>query len=90
MIGNVARPAKAALPAVHPEAQGTEAGMNRQQQKAIAAARPGRSWPLVAELFCDDASREWDWEGIRVGGKLYLYCYLRGTVVALAPFDFEI
>lgn len=64
--------------------------MNLQLDGAIAPDRPCRTWPLVAELFCDDASREWDWEGIRVGGKLHLYCYLHGTVVALAPFDFEI
>jgi len=49
----------------------------------------GRQWPLVAELFCGDAAREWDWEGIRVGGKLHVYCYLRDCVVALAPFDLE-
>ena len=50
---------------------------------------PRGQWPLVAELFCRDATREWDWEGIRIGGKLHLYCYLRDGVVALAPFDLE-
>jgi hypothetical protein len=52
-----------------------------------AAASACRSWPLVAELFCADAARDWDWEGIRVGGKLHLYCYLSDGVVALAPFE---
>lgn len=50
---------------------------------------PGHRWPLVGELFCADANREWDWEGIRIGNKLHLYCYLRDAVVALAPFDLE-
>lgn len=50
--------------------------------------RPG-SGLLVAGLFCNDADRDWDWEGYRAGGKLHLYCYLRDTVVALAPFDLE-
>ena len=44
---------------------------------------------LVAELFCADVEREWQWEGILAGGKLHLYCYLRDTVVALAPFELE-
>ena len=44
---------------------------------------------LVGELFCADAERDWQWEGILAGGKLHLYCYLRDTVVALAPFDVE-
>lgn len=54
-----------------------------------APATACRSWPLLAELFCAEADRDWDWEGIRVGGKLHLYCYLRDTVVPLAPFDLE-
>jgi len=52
----------------------------------VPRPRPG---PLVAGLFCSDADRDWDWEGYRAGGKLHLYCYLRDTVVALAPFEFE-
>jgi hypothetical protein len=27
------------------------------------------------------APEDWDWEAFRVGGKLYLYCYLRETVL---------
>ena len=54
-----------------------------------AAPSTCRAWPLVAELFCDDAGRDWQWEGVRVGGKLHLYCYLRDGVVPLAPFDLE-
>jgi hypothetical protein len=50
-------------------------------------ARPA---PLVGGLFCSDAARDWDWEGIRVGGRLHLYCYLRDAVVALAPFELEV
>jgi len=46
--------------------------------------------PLVGGLFCSDAARDWDWEGIRVGGRLHLYCYLRDAVVALAPFELEV
>jgi hypothetical protein len=44
-------------------------------------------WPLVAELFSPDPARDWDWEGLRANGKLYLFCYFGDTVVALAPFD---
>ena len=45
--------------------------------------------PTTARPAGRDATREWDWEGIRIGGKLHLYCYLRDGVVALAPFDLE-
>jgi hypothetical protein len=48
-----------------------------------------RSWPLVAELFCEDANRDWQWEGVRAGGKLHLFCYLRDEVVPLAPFELK-
>lgn len=54
-----------------------------------AATGACRSWPLVAELFCDDAGRDWQWEGMRIGGRLHLYCYLRDGVVPLAPFELE-
>ena len=41
---------------------------------------------------CSDAIalhlRDWDWEAIRAGGKLHLFCYLRDGVIALAPFEF--
>jgi len=54
-----------------------------------AAASPQSGWPLMGELFCPDAERDWDWEGIVAGGKLYLFCYLRDRVLRLAPFDLE-
>lgn len=28
-----------------------------------------------------------DWEALRAGGRLHLFCYLRDTVIALALFD---
>ncbi len=28
-----------------------------------------------------DAADDWDWEAFRVGGRLFLYCYLRETVL---------
>jgi hypothetical protein len=51
---------------------------------------PGRHWPLVGGLFVSDTDRDWDWEGIRIGKRLHLYCYLRDTVVALAPFELDV
>ena len=30
---------------------------------------------------------DWDWEAFRVGGKLYLYCYLRETVLIALTAD---
>lgn len=65
----------------------SDGGLPTPAQAVIAAAQSCRSWPLVAELFCADATRDWDWEGIRIGGRLHLYCYLRDSVVALAPFE---
>lgn len=29
----------------------------------------------------DPTAQDWDWEAFRVRGKLYLYCYLRETVL---------
>lgn len=43
--------------------------------------------PRIGELYGVDAEREGQWEGMRVGNRLHLYCYLRGMVVALTPLD---
>jgi hypothetical protein len=60
-----------------------------QLNTSSGTTHASRHWPLLGELFCADADRDWDWEGIRVGNKLHLYCYLRDVVVALAPFELE-
>lgn len=43
--------------------------------------------PRIGELYGADAERDGEWEGMLVGKRLHLYCYLRGMVVALAPLD---
>lgn len=41
--------------------------------------------PWASEPFRADA--DLDWEALRVGSTLHLYCYLRDTVLALALID---
>lgn len=91
MNRNVAGTAKPGAGPGHDGSQGME--ITNMQSSAAVDTGAGRGapggWPLVAELFCADAERDWDWEGIRIGNKLHLYCYLRDAVVALAPFELD-
>lgn len=54
-------------------------GLKRQQQPAL----PG------ASALATDLDRDWEWEGVRVGNKLHLFCYLQDRVLALEPVELE-
>lgn len=48
--------------------------MNADTLGTTAGAQPSGPVP-------SGPAEDWDWEAFRIDGKLYLYCYLRETVL---------